>query len=183
MKLEVLEKDKYYHIYNKGINGTSIFSNEENKRYFLQLASKYLIEKASIYAYCLMDNHFHFVVQILGDEKEVTQAFSNLFNAYAKAYNKQQNRSGSLFEKHFKRINLPSEVYLKNLIVYVHLNPKNHLNVDFKTYTFSSYQTFLSDKTTNLPRAEVIRYFENIENFIFCHESKNNLIEEKYSLE
>jgi putative transposase len=130
-----------------------------------------------------MDNHFHFVVQILGDEKEVTQAFSNLFNAYAKAFNKQENRSGSLFEKHFKRINLPNETYLKNLIVYVHLNPKNHLNVDFKIFTFSSYQTFLSDKTTNLPRAEVILYFENIENFIFCHESKNNLIEEKYSLE
>ncbi len=44
------------------------------------------------------------MVRIVDDEKIVTQALSNLFNAYAKAFNKQQSRTGSLFEKHFKRI-------------------------------------------------------------------------------
>ena len=110
MKLEILEKDKVYHIYNRGINGETIFNTDENKRYFLKLYLKYLECKVETFAYCLMDNHFHFVFQI-NNEKEVTQALSNLFNAYAKAFNKQNNRTGSLFEKHFKRIKIENEEY------------------------------------------------------------------------
>ena len=106
MKLEKLEKDHYYHIYNRGINGESIFNNSENMNYFLQLINKYLHKRVSFLAYCLMSNHFHFAVKIIDDEKEVTQALSNLFNAYAKAFNKENSRTGSLFEKHFKRIKL-----------------------------------------------------------------------------
>ena len=100
-KLEKLEKDGYYHIYNRGINGEILFRNNENKRYFLKLVAKYLSEKIAILSYCLTDNHYHFTVRIQADEKIATQAFSNLFNAYAKAFNKQEGRTGSLFEKHF----------------------------------------------------------------------------------
>ncbi|WP_227658675.1 hypothetical protein [Flavobacterium haoranii] len=65
MKLEVLQKDKFYHIYNRGINGCNIFSSNENKSYFLKLVSKYLNHKISILAFCLMDNHFHLVIQVI----------------------------------------------------------------------------------------------------------------------
>ena len=68
MKLEVLEKDKFYHIYNRGINGEIIFASNENKRYFLKLYLKYLENKADTFAYCLMDNHFHFVTRVIKEE-------------------------------------------------------------------------------------------------------------------
>ncbi|MEO8535615.1 MAG: transposase, partial [Flavobacterium sp.] len=84
MKLEVLEKDCYYHIYNRGINGTIIFENDDNKIYFLKQLSKYADDKLSIFAYCLMSNHFHLVIRLNIEEKEVTQLLSNLFNSYAK---------------------------------------------------------------------------------------------------
>lgn len=183
MKLEVLEKDNYYHIYNKGINGTDIYFTEENKYYFLQQLDKYLSDKISIYAYCLMDNHFHLVVRIDEEVKTVTQAFSNFFNSYVKAFNKQNDRTGSLFEKHFKRILLENEEYLRNLILYVHLNPKHHLDLKFEDYKFSSYQSFLSQKETKLKREEVLNMFGGIENFIFCHNQKNDLLTEKYTFE
>lgn len=182
MKLEVLEKGKVYHIYNKGINGETIFTSDENKRYFLKLFLKYSQNIVDTFAYCLMDNHFHFVIQI-NNEKEVTQALSNLFNAYAKAFNKQQNRTGSLFEKHFKRIQIENEEYLKNVIQYIHLNPKHHLDKDYKNFIFSSYQTILSDKPTNILRNEVIQLFEDIDNFIYCHDFKNEILSEKQMLE
>lgn len=180
MKLEILEEDKIYHIYNKGINGETIFISEENKKYFLKLYLKYNQNIVDTFAYCLMDNHF---VIWVNNEKEITQALSNFFNAYAKAFNKQQNRTGSLFEKHFKRIQIKNEEYLKNIIQYVHLNPKHHLDINYKNFIFSSYQTFLSDKPTNLLRNEIISWFENIDNFIYCHDFKNEILSEKQMLE
>jgi REP element-mobilizing transposase RayT len=183
MKLEVLEKDRYYHIYNRGINGINIFENDANKHYFLKQLAKYSGDKISIFAYCLMNNHFHLVIRLNVEEKEVTQAFSNLFNSYAKAFNKQTQRTGSLFEKHFKRIKLKDENYLKQLIIYVHLNPKHHFDLDFKDFKFSSYQAFLSDKETKIEQNEVLTLFGDLENFIFCHNQKNNLLNETYTFE
>jgi putative transposase len=183
MKLEILEKDNYYHIYNRGINGTTIFENDDNKTYFLKQFSKYLFGKISIFAYCLMDNHFHFVIQVNEKPEIVTQGFSNFFNSYAKAFNKENNRTGSLFEKHFKRIKLENEVYLRNLIVYVHLNPKHHLDMDFSIFKFSSYPSFLSDKETKLERKAVLELFGGLENFVFYHNQKNDSLTEKHTFE
>ena len=111
MKLEILEENCYYHIYNRGINGCEIFKNRDNYAYFLKLFSKYLIPHVSVFFYCLLKNHVHFVIRIDVDEKIVSQGFSNFFNAYAKAFNKAHNRTGSLFEKHFKRIILMPMVF------------------------------------------------------------------------
>ena len=183
MELEVLEKDNYYHIYNRGINGAIIFYNDENKNFFLRQLNKYLSNKISIFAYCLMDNHYHLIIRLNEEGENVTQAFSNMFNSYAKSINKQNDRTGSLFEKHFKRIKLDDEEYLRQLIVYVHLNPKHHLDLNFEDYRFSSYQSFLSQKETKLERAEVLDLFGGLENFIFCHHEKNDLLTEKYTFE
>ena len=183
MKLEKLEKDNYYHIYNKGINGCSIFSNDENKIYFLKQLGNYLMKEASIYSYCLMDNHFHLVVKINGDGDIATQNFSNFFNSYAKAFNKQNNRTGSLFEKHFKRIRLENEEYLRNLILHVHLNPTHHLGLNYKEHKFSSFQSFLSNKETKMERKEVLELFGGIDNFIFCHNQNKDFLIEKHFLE
>jgi len=183
MKLEVLEKNCYYHIYNRGINSCLIFENDENKKFFLKQFSKYLLGKISIFAYCLMDNHFHLVIRLNHEEKIVTQAFSNFFNSYSKAFNKQTNRTGSLFEKHFKRIKLNDENYLKHLILYVHLNPKHHLDLNFKEYKFSSYEAFISEKETKIEKEKVLKLFSGLENFVFCHGQKNDILTEKHTFE
>ncbi len=183
MELEVLEKDKYYHIFNKGINGTEIFKSDRNIFFFLNQFSKYLSDKISIFAYYLMDNHFHFVIRLNVEAETITQGFSNFFNSYAKAFNKENERTGSLFEKHFKRKRLDDENYLKQLILYVHLNPKHHLDLDFTKCKFSSYQSYLSDKETKLEREEILNLFGGLENFIFCHYQKNDFLTEKFTFE
>jgi REP element-mobilizing transposase RayT len=183
MKLEVLEIDCFYHIYNRGINGCLIFENDENKSFFLSRLSKHLFGKISILGYCLMDNHFHLVIRLNEDHEIVTQAFSNFFNSYAKAFNKRTGRTGSLFEKHFKRIKLNDENYLKQLIVYVHLNPKNHLDLKFQDYKYSSFRAFISKQETKIEKEEVLQLFGGLENFIFCHTQKNDFLTEKYTFE
>ena len=130
-----------------------------------------------ISAYCLMRNHFHLVIQVREDENKATQAFSNLFNAYAKAYNKQQNRTGSLFEKHFKRKRLKDDKQLKDLIVYVHTNPAHHqVNSNYINYPFSSCSGYFLNKKNTLigpVRKEIIALFDNIENMKYVHDQKH----------
>lgn len=183
MKLETLDKDYYYHIYYRGINGDNIFTSDANKVYFLKLYKKYLTTKVATFAYCLLSNHFHFLIRIEKEPKEVIQAFSNLFNAYAKAFNKQQNRTGSLFEKHFKRIRLYNEEYLKKVILYIHLNPQNHFNENFENFRFSSYKAIISENESLIKRKEVIKLFDDLENFKYSHYHRSFELEEKFKLE
>ncbi|WP_029036297.1 transposase [Salinimicrobium xinjiangense] len=183
MKLETLEKDSVYHLYNRGINRSNIFSNEENKFYFLKQYNKYLSGKVSTFAYCLLQNHFHLVVRIEGETKEVTQCFSNFFNSYAKAYNKLENRSGSLFEKHFKRIKVNKESYLKQLIIYVNLNPQIHFGEDFKDYSFSSYKEILKESSKIIKSDEIFELFGGKKNFEEVHDIRKISLSDQLTLE
>ena len=105
----------YYHIYNRGNNGANLFIEARNYNYFLKLYIKHIYPIADTYAYCLMGNHFHLLVKMKPASTDLpgfknlegldySQAFSNLFNAYTKSINRAYNRTGSLFQKNFKRI-------------------------------------------------------------------------------
>ncbi len=181
--MELLKKENYYHIYNRGINSETIFQDENNMAYFLKLVTKYLNPKVNILAFCLLNNHFHFAIEVTSETKDVNQAFSNLFNAYTKAFNKQNSRTGALFERPFKRKQIKDEEYLKQLILYIHKNPENHNIVeDFKTYKFSSFSPFFSKSETLISpkKSYVIGLFDDIENFKVTH---NNKISKELNME
>ena len=187
MKYQPFEPSHFYHLYNRGNNKENIFKTCGNYEYFLLLVKKYLIPICDIYSYCLLPNHFHFIIKIKDSNKlpeniktgasKIHQPFSNLFNAYTKAINKEQNRTGSLFQEHLKRIKINNEEYLRNLIVYVNTNPTHHSISNYEYYKYSSYKGLLSKKPTLLKRAEVISLFETAENFEFVHNLKNLNIE------
>jgi len=64
-----LEIDKFYHIFNRGINSKLTFLSNENYNYFLQKVKVYLVPYFDIYAYCLMPNHFHFLLKVRSVEE------------------------------------------------------------------------------------------------------------------
>jgi REP element-mobilizing transposase RayT len=181
--LEKLESGHFYHLYNRGINGCNLFQDENNYIYFLSLYEKYIDPIAETYAWVLMPNHFHFLIYIKdvkdltgfalnlsGLEKPPHQYFSNLFNAYTKAYNKYTHRHGALFERPFKRKLIDSEEYLRQVVLYIHNNPKHHGFVaDVVEYPWSSYLTSTSQKDTKLQREEVLNWFGDKKNFVLCH--------------
>ncbi|WP_299666999.1 transposase [uncultured Polaribacter sp.] len=186
MKYEVLVEDSFYHIYNCGNNKEDIFIEGQNYLYFLKLVKKHLTKTSDILVYCLLRNHFHFIIRTKEGvlSREISQSFSNLFNAYSKSINKKYGRSGSLFKDRFSRIKLDSEAYLKNLVLYIHLNPTHHNFIDdFRNYKYSSYHSILSDKSTDLLREFVIALFDDKQNFIDAHKIKEVSILESITLE
>jgi hypothetical protein len=103
--------------------------------------------------------------------KFLSRQFANLFNGYAQAFNKQQNRMGSLFIPNFSRKLVDNDEYLKTLIHYIHLNPVHHRFVyDFARWKHSSYLTFLSTLPTEIMRDEVIMMFGGRKGFIAYHQ-------------
>ncbi len=161
----------YYHIFNRGNNRETIFREQRNYFYFLKLYEKYIPSVADTFSYCLLPNHFHFLVRIK-DEQDCqsfedwqsylspSRAFSNLFSTYTKAINKAYDRTGSLFQKPFKRIEVTSDAYFRRLIAYIHQNPQRHGLIDnFQLWPYSSYQIILSRKPTHIHREEVLTWF------------------------
>jgi REP element-mobilizing transposase RayT len=191
-----LEPDKYYHIYNHANGRENLFVNDGNFNFFLQRYAKHINPIADTYAYCLMPNHFHLAVKIksaqhlqgfknlegvVNLEGFISQQFSNLFNSYSKAFNKQENRKGSLFIPRFERKHIDSDNYFKQLIHYIHYNPVHHGFVDdLRNWKHSSFESFFSKKATKLKREEVMEWFENKENFWAFHQRE---IDEKMVLE
>jgi putative transposase len=159
----------YYHIYNRGNNGENIFREERNYRYFLQLYAQYIQSVAVTYAYCLMVNHFHLLIRILEAkdcqsfedwQSYVSLQFRNLFSTYTKAINKAYKRTGSLFEKPFKRKLVDNDSYFTYLVAYIHRNPQTHGFVDdFRDWPWSSYGAMLSEKPTKVMRDDVLEWF------------------------
>lgn len=189
-KVEQLEYGAYYHLYNRGIDGCELFRNSDNYRYFMQLFNLHVSPIVDTYAWVLMGNHFHFLVRVkqieeydngilLQDEKSRKmphQYFSNMFNAYTKAYNKSFDRHGSLFERRFKRKRIESLDYLQQVIVYIHNNPVHHgFTERADDYAWSSFGSYLSNKPTKLLRAEVLQWFDTISNFVYVHERQKNI--------
>jgi len=183
MNKEPFEDGNYFHVFNRGNNKENIFKEEINYQYFITLIKKYLLEICDIYAYCLLPNHFHLLLKVkdfnlLPDiykigKKKIHQPFSNLFNSYSKSINTKYNRTGSLFQEHLHRNKIQSENYIKELILYIHLNPEKHLiHNDFSKYNHSSYKAYLSLERSLLKRDEILPYFDSIENFIHCHQNK-----------
>ena len=60
-------ENHFYHIYNRGNNRETIFKEEKNYQYFLEKFDEYLGNLLDVYAYCLMPNHFHFLVKTKSD--------------------------------------------------------------------------------------------------------------------
>ncbi|MBI9069016.1 MAG: transposase [Salinivirgaceae bacterium] len=186
MKNTPLEYDQFYHIYNRGTNSCNLFIETTNYEHFLRLYDKYISPIADTFAWVLMKNHFHLLVKIKPEEviselnlqgfknleglKRVNKQFSNLFNAYTKAFNKKYHRTGSLFEHPFHRIEVTHTNQLRYMVYYIHHNPVHHGFVEsMLLYPWSSYLTILSPKETHLKRAQVLAWFNNPENFKTFH--------------
>ena len=138
-------KSGIYHIMLRGINQQQIFEDSEDCEKFLQILKDCkAISEYKLFAYCLMGNHIHLLVQ---EEKEpVEQVMKRLATRFVYWYNIKYQRAGHLFQDRFKSEPVEDDAYFMTVIRYIHQNPvKAGLCKKLSDYKYSSYNDFLSN--------------------------------------
>jgi putative transposase len=200
--------DEYYHIYNRGVDKRIIFLDNRDRERFLILiflsnskkpfeiskkgSDDWSLDKSlneirgeqlvSIGAWCFMPNHFHILLREK-TEGGISKFMLKLLTGYSSYFNKKYHRTGALFEGKFKADHTDSDVYLKYIYSYIHLNPigiidkgwkkkkiedKSKAKKFIKKYEYSSYKDYLGeDRLQNkiLNREFFPDYFESISKF------------------
>lgn len=205
----------FYHILNRGISlqptfktqkdfwrGVELLRYYQNQKpplrysYFIMLSrgkrevilknfAKGKLFLAEILAYCLMPNHFHFILKQLKDDG-ISKFMSNFTNSYTRYFNTKNKRNGPLFQGKFKAVRIESDEQLLHLSRYIHLNPYSSYVVktlgELKNYQFSSLPEYLGDSSKGFCNKEIILDefggLESYQKFVFDRADYQRRLEE-----
>jgi len=191
----VLAENEIYHVFNRGIMKLPIYLMPSDYLRFLELIAyyrfsntptsysdlkKFSIEKRNqileelkkknmlqveIFAYCLMPNHFHFVVKQI-NKNGISTFMSNILNGYTKYFNIKNNRIGPLYQSSFKVVRIETDEQFLHTCRYVHLNPSTSFLVKsdlLEKYKWSSYPYYIENNSTEtfLNTKELLSFFKN----------------------
>jgi len=111
-----------YHVILRGNNGQTIFFDDKDRiRFYLLLQEGIERFGYRVHGFCLMTNHVHLAIQT--GEISLSRILQNISFRYTRWVNWHQKRSGHLFQGRYKAVLLDADVYLKELVRYIHLNP------------------------------------------------------------
>jgi len=181
----------YYHVYNRGVEKREIFLDEQDYKVFLHFLKQYLSppspkdlllaglhpdgehppqtihDQVHLLAYCLMPNHFHFLLKQITIDG-MTKLLRRVCTNYVMFFNKKYKRVGTLFQGIYKAVSVETDEYLLHLSRYIHLNPVLDRVAPCRgmnppetpiDYPFSSYQNYLGKITTPWVKPEEILSF------------------------
>jgi len=133
-----------YHIIVRGIEKAKIFKDEQDRQGFIiRLGEQLKIHGAQCFGWTLMSNHIHLIIR--RGEKPLSSLMRHLLTGYAVNFNLRHKRVGHLFQNRYKAVICDEEIYLLELIRYVHLNPvrariiKDIRELDLYPWTGHSY--------------------------------------------
>lgn len=111
-----------HHIMIRGIERRNIFKSNKDREDLLDRLSNLLPETdTACYAWALMPNHAHFLLRT--GNVPLATVMRRLLTGYVVSFNRRHRRSGHLFQNRYKSIVCQEDVYLKELVRYIHLNP------------------------------------------------------------
>ena len=136
-----VSKTHIYHVMLRGNERKNIFLEVEDKvRLIETLYHKKQNNAFCLYAYCIMDNHVHFVIKEQKDS--ISRIMKRLGTSYAHYYNKKYKRVGHVFQDRYKSETIEDESYLLSVIRYIHNNPEKAGICRKQEYRWSSYQLY-----------------------------------------
>lgn len=199
----VFASGEYYHVFNRGVEKRPTFTakyeflraidsinfyrfgnltiryskyltlEQDKKAKFIRNLYMDNAKQVEILAFCLMENHFHFLLKQVEDNG-VIKFLAKFQNSYTKYFNTKHKRIGPLFQGVFKAVHVEDDEQLLHLSRYIHLNPVMGFNVKLEelgNYQWSSYPEYLGTiKTKMINPNEVLKFFKNsteYERFVF----------------
>lgn len=132
--------DALYHVTARGDRREDIFEDDQDRQAFLLVLEQVITQfNWTCYAWCLMDNHYHLLIQT--PDGNLSKGMRQLNGVYTQASNRRHRRVGHLFQGRFKAILVDSDAYLLELARYVVLNPVRAGVVSSPTdWAWSSYR-------------------------------------------
>ena len=145
--LRIIYPGAFYHITSRGNEQRVIFKSQRDRKKFLSyLESATQRYDARIHAYCLMDNHYHLLIET--PSGNLPQIMRHINGAYTTYFNVKHKRSGHLLQGRYKAILVEMDIYAKELSRYIHLNPLRAGMVELpEEYKWSSLPFYLKGKT------------------------------------
>ncbi len=138
-----------YHVMFRSLSEFDLYRDEADKIKYFELLKKYQFKYGfALYAYCLMDNHGHLLIDTQGADISAIIQVVNF--CYAQYYNRKYKRGGSVFRDRFKSTAVDTEKYFITLTGYIHNNPKDIAGYrdNVAAYPFSSLKEYLNDTNT-----------------------------------
>lgn len=131
-----------YHVISRGNQQQCIFNKEDDFLRYLDVLKKYKKRfKVSLYAYCLMSNHIHLVVET-NPPRTLAKLMQSINQSYTRYFNHHYHKSGHLWQGRFKSMIISKDKYLFDCINYIELNPVRAKIVNNPLdYRWSSYKS------------------------------------------
>lgn len=191
--------DQFYHVFNRSVARQPIFPNKRDCQRMLRTIDYYRYPKpplrfsffdrlsadkkenflrelkstktpmVEIISYCLMPNHFHFLLRPFTDSG-VSHFIRNIQHSYSKYFNTKNDRSGSLFQGMFKAVLIETDEQLIHVSRYIHLNPVSSYLIEIdelENYQWSSFRDYVVESSDNvfLSKGHVMEYFKSPEDY------------------
>jgi REP element-mobilizing transposase RayT len=149
----------FYHIIVRGNNKQSIFLDDQDRYKYLGLLERYKKQHGFIiYAYTLMNNHVHLLIETLSAPiSKIMQVINFTYTSY---FNRKHKKVGHLFQGRYKAYLCDRDAYLLALVRYIHLNPvRAKLAKNPHEYKWSSHYAYLSGNNKIVETERLLRMF------------------------
>jgi len=140
-KPRIYYEGAFYHVIVRGNNKDYVFQQDYLKEEYLSILKRYT-EKydASVYAYVIMDNHVHILIEV--EETPLSKIMQLIQQTYTSWYNRKNKRTGHVFEQRYKSLLVDKDSYLSSLVRYIHQNPIR-AGVGDINYEYSSHIEYI----------------------------------------
>jgi REP element-mobilizing transposase RayT len=138
-----------FHVLSRGNARQDVFLDPTDYRYFLRILAEIKLPCSfRLYAFCLMPNHFHLLIEV--SDVSLSVMMQRLLTRYSVYFNHRHDRSGHVFQGRYKAILCDRQTYLLELLRYIHLNPvRAYLSEDPAAWPWSSHREYVQGWSNN----------------------------------
>ena len=153
-------KGYYYHVYSRGNQRRDIFKDDSDYSRFTEKIEEYRKKyPVEIHCYCLMPNHFHFLLY-QPTKLPITKFIQALLVSHVRYFQTKYDLVGHLFQQRFRAKIIQTDEGLLRLSRYIHQNPlaaaKNYSDSFLNSYQWSSYSTYSGTKKEPFVKTDLI---------------------------